>query len=505
MSQTAIKDRNAQIEGLKARGTALLEQHKTGLPPEKQLEFDTLVSRAQDLKAENAAETKMDAAKADLADLDQYLNQPVHRHPLHDGDAGGGGERKALQQAGWEQKAGIWCAPHSLEGKTIQSHDGSYQALGKVPMYPDEVLFGDVPTDDPEAAHFFKTTRAAMQPEYRRAYESYIRWTSKVADPGMVWQKLSGSEQKALSEGTDTAGGFLVPPDLQAEMLVRTAQQAVIRQRARVQPTSRDILRYPAVAPNATSAALGSIYSSGFVGGWVGETPAFTETDPAFQLFDVPIRKIRVATKLSNDFVADSAVNILAFVATNGAENMALVEDNGFINGNGGSLQPRGLLNSGLTTVDVEGSTSDTISNTVSAAGSVPKIINLVYAVPAQYVSRSAWVMCRAIEGKTFGLVDGNGRPTWQPQAVSGLVTGAPRSLLGYPIENSDWMPTDGTNANQVYLFGDLSAYIIAQRAQISSVVLRERFADTDQIGIILFERVGGGVWNTDALRVGIV
>lgn len=504
MPSSAVKEKREEIEKLRDRVSSTLEQYKAGLPADKDLEVAALIRRAGELKAEMEQEEKLDAKKADLADLDKFLNEPVHRHPLHDGDAGGGGERKALMNAGWEQKAGVWCAPHSMEGKTVQLQNGSYQTLGKVPMYPDEVLFGDIPTNDPDAAHFFKTTRASMDPEYRKAYESYIRWTSKVSDPGMVWQKLSGVEQKALSEGTDTAGGFLVPPDLQAEMLVRTAQMAVIRQRARVQPTSRDVLRYPMVAAN-TGSGLGSIYSSGFVGGWVGETPAFTETDPAFGLFDVPIRKLRVATKLSNDFVADSAVNILAFVAQNGAENMALTEDRGFILGDGGSLQPRGILNSSITTVDVEGSTANLIINTVSAAGSVPKIISLVYAVPAQYTRNASWVMCRAIEGKTFALVDANARPMWQPMAVSGLSSGAPRTLVGYPIDNSDWVPTDGTDTNQVYIFGDLSSYIIAQRAQISSVVLRERFADTDQIGIILFERVGGGVWNPDGLRVGVV
>jgi HK97 family phage major capsid protein len=35
--------------------------------------------------------------------------------------------------------------------------------------------------------------------------------------------------------------------------------------------------------------------------------------------------------------------------------------------------------------------------------------------------------------------------------------------------------------------------------------VLRERFADTDQIGLILFARVGGALWNVDAVRVGVV
>lgn len=500
MSLAAIKERSEQIEQLKSRGKALLEQYKAGLPPEKQTEFEALVVRAQGLKGENEAEEKMDRQQADLADLDEYLNKPVQRHPLAGGDSATS-EQKALLNAGWELQSGIWCAPNSMEGKTIHRPDGSSQQVGKVPMFRNEVLFGDLPSDDPGAAHYFKTVRAAMSPDYRPAYDRYIRLMAKSMDPSVAFSRLTGSEQKALTESTDTAGGFLVPPDVQAEMLVRVAQQAVVRKYARVQQTSRDILRYPAVAPNTTS---GSIYSSGFVGGWVGEVPTFAETDPAFQLFDVPIRKLRIATKLSNDFVADASVNVLAWLAMNGAENMALVEDSGFLTGNGGALQPMGILNAGLSTVDVEGSTSNTISNTTSNAGSAPKMVDLAYGVPAQYISKSTWLMCRAIEGKVRKLVDFQARFMW-PVAVGSQFGTIQRELLGQPIDNSDFMPTDGTDGNKVFLVGDLSAYIIAQRAQITSVVLRERFADTDQVGIILFERVGGGVWNTDALRLGIV
>jgi HK97 family phage major capsid protein len=58
---------------------------------------------------------------------------------------------------------------------------------------------------------------------------------------------------------------------------------------------------------------------------------------------------------------------------------------------------------------------------------------------------------------------------------------------------------------NMPLIVGDLSHYIIGQRTQITSVILRERFADSDQLGIILFERVGGGAYNFDAFRGGIV
>ena len=117
-------------------------------------------------------------------------------------------------------------------------------------------------------------------------------------------------------------------------------RSSVMRRLARVQTTSRDVLVWPTVqAASSTAGGVASggasIFSSGFVGGWVGETPTFTDTDPAFGQFSIPIRKLRVSTRLSNDFVSDSAVNVLAFLAQNGAENLALVEDYGFIAGDG--------------------------------------------------------------------------------------------------------------------------------------------------------------------------
>jgi HK97 family phage major capsid protein len=108
-------------------------------------------------------------------------------------------------------------------------------------------------------------------------------------------------------------------------------------------------------------------------------------------------------------------------------------------------------------------------------------------------------------EGKTRKLVDANGRYQFAMSNDMGSGLGSGRILLNYQVENSPFMQEDGTDANKVYLFGDLSAYIIAQRAQIATRVLSERFADTDQIGIIIFERVGGALWNPDAVRYGIV
>jgi HK97 family phage major capsid protein len=493
----SLTTKRAELESLKARASAILEQYTGGgMPQDKQNELTALKTRGFELAGEIKSERELEESKRDLSQLDDFLNAPQYRVPHGVGENDDDGH-KALRHAGWEVKGGMVYAPVSTGDM--------------YPLYTEDTLFGDIPTDATDGVkEYMRITRRAMQPDYRKAYERYIRLAGQMHDASMAYTRLTGEEQKALTEGTDTAGGFLVPPDIQAELLVRKAQVAGLRRAgARVQATSRDILKYPMVqAAGATVGGLssggGSIWSSGFVGSVAGETPTFTDTDAAFGSFDIPVKKIRVATKLSNDFISDAIVNVLAFLSQNGAENMALVEDNEFINGDGSALHPLGILNSGLTTVDVEGTTVNTISNTSGAAGSAPKIIDVEYAVPSQYIPNAKWMMRRSIEGKIRKLVDGSNRFLW-PGVLGSAYAMPAKELDGYPIINSEFMPADLIDANKVILFGDFSNYIIAERAQITSTILRERFADTDQTGIILWERVGGACWNIDAFRVGIV
>lgn len=480
---------NEELDQLMARRKALREKHRTAvLPDDARAEDESLFSRAE--KVERAIEEEKQKQRDRKFDfLSDYTERPDNRPqtPINPDN-----ETKAvLSRLGWEAKSGVLMAPTSL-GKTVDLVDES-------------VVFGPMPVGDPEATQYFKQTRAIFQPEYRGAYLKYIRAFAQGGDHSRAWSQLDGFEQKALEEGSDPAGGFLVPPDIQAEVLVRLPQLSVMRGLARIMTTSRDEVRFPAVAPHGTS---GSLYSSGFVGTWAAETPAFTETDPSFQQFIISIKMAKVSTKLSNNFIADAASNVLAFLAQNGAENLALVEDQGFIAGVGAGNEPLGILNSGATGVDVESSLANNIQNTATEAaagtGSAPKMINLVYAVPAQYSGRSSWIMRRSIEGEVRKMQDANGRPLWPEYVASGFAP-APRQLLGAPVYNSDFVPDDNTDTNKVFIYGDISQYIIAQRMQISTIVLRERFADTFQTGIILYERVGGGLWNTDAIRFGVV
>lgn len=474
---------NQELTDLRAEREEIRKKHQGATMPEEARARDIeIVDRVKRLVFV-AEEEQQKARDRQMDETARFMDDPHYQIPRAVNDDADG--IRTLNRAGWEIKA----------GQVVRQ-----TSVGEVAMYPEEVLHG--PIVDQASAQYINQVRRTFQPDYRAAWVNYIRNVGRSGgDAVMARQMLTSEERNALQEGTESQGGALVPPDIQAEILARVAQIGVMRRLCRVVNTTRDAIRFPAVTANSTS---GSLYSSGFVGTWAAETPVFTDTDPGFETFEIAIKKIRVGTKMSNDFLADAGSNVLAFLATNGAENMALVEDDGLIAGTGANHTPPGLLSAGCTTADVEGSTSNTISNTTTSAGSAPKITALQYLLPAQYESGASWLMRRAIEGDVRALVDANGRPYWLPTALSGFA-GAPREIAGYPVYNSDSVPNDGTDANKVIIFGNFQNYIIASRQGITTTILRERFADTDQTGILLSERVGGGCWNTDAFRFGIV
>lgn len=461
------------------------------MPAELKMKLEALLTKAEELKPRLDLEHELEKKAAQVRDLHSYLDSPQYKVPRGPINADSDG-RKAILNAGWEVKSGVVYAPTSL---------------GLHPIYPERVLFGDPQGEDEQ--RYFGQIRAAMQPEYKEVFNKWFANAIRTKNESMAFTLLEASEQKALSEGIDQSGGYLVPPDMQAEVLARLPMNAVMRNLAMVRQTSRDVLRFPRIQPapgtasgmsGAAGADASSIFTSGFVGSWAGETPAFQDVDPAFGFFDIPIRKIRVATRLSNDFLADAITNPLTFLSTDGARNMALVEDQGFIRGDGGPMQPQGILNAPIQALDVTGSTAHTISNTTANLGSATKIMNLQYAVPSQYQNGAQWLLHRLTENDIRQLVNGLGAFIWAP----GFDAPQP-ALLGKSVHKSDFV-THPANAGDVGLvYGDFSSYIIAERAMITITILRERFADTDQTGIILWERVGGAPWNVDAFRLGSV
>ena len=66
-------------------------------------------------------------------------------------------------------------------------------------------------------------------------------------------------------------------------------------------------------------------------------------------------------------------------------------------------------------------------------------------------------------------------------------------------------MPDDGTDTNLPILFGALEFIVCPIRRSVSIQIASERYVDTDEIGFFLSHRMGVGIENYDAFRLGIV
>jgi HK97 family phage major capsid protein len=309
---------------------------------------------------------------------------------------------------------------------------------------------------------------------YAPAFEAYIRKGKDAMGP---------NDKKTLSEGLDTAGGFLVPEDYQTELVKKIAAAAVIRQIARVVQTSRDIVRFPRI-----NYGTDDIYTSGVRLAWIGETPASAAvhrvTDPVFGSIAIDVHVAMASMPLTNSLLEDSAFDVMGVASDLMGEAFALGEDNVFINGTGVG-QPMGLL----TQAEGDGPAAvhSGSAGTLMAAG----LRNLFYGLPAQYRRNARWVMNSATQNVAEGINDTTGRPIVVPLSVASLGMAPFDTIKGKPVLCDEFMPA-ATAGLYPIAFGDFSGYYIVDRVGLSIQRLEELYAETDIKVLLARKRVGG-------------
>ncbi|RCS25842.1 phage major capsid protein [Phyllobacterium salinisoli] len=175
-----------------------------------------------------------------------------------------------------------------------------------------------------------------------------------------------------------------------------------------------------------------------------------------------------------------------------GGLRLALAEDFGqkegaaFLNGDG-VLQPMGVMN------------DQNVLNTVNGHAtnvSADKLIDLLYALPAQYRNAGSWAMNGTTLAAVRKLKDGQGNYLWQPSYQAG----EPETILGRPVVEMIDMPDIG-NGNFPIIYGDWSGYRIVDRVGLSILVNPYLLATDGITRIHATRRVGGGVLQAAKFR----
>ncbi|TBW40991.1 phage major capsid protein [Siculibacillus lacustris] len=335
---------------------------------------------------------------------------------------------------------------------------------------------------DAARPHLGRETRAAspLAPEHRAAFESYVRTGAS--------QGLRPLEEKALSIGSGTDGGYLVPTELEREVTLRLAQISPIRAIAGNRQVSGAVFAKPF---SATGPAVG----------WVGETAARPQTaTPQLQQLSFPTMELYAMPSATAALLDDAAIDVESWIAEEVQQAFAEQEGAAFVNGDG-STQPKGFMAYDRVAAAswVWGKLGYLVTG---AAGALPtsnpsdKLVDLVYAVKAGYRQNAAWVMNRKTQAEIRKLKDGQGNYLWQPPASAG----AQATLMNFPVVEAEDMPAIAADACPI-AFGDFRrGYLVVDRLGVR--VLRDPFSAKPYVLFYTTKRVGGGVQDFDAIKL---
>lgn len=317
-------------------------------------------------------------------------------------------------------------------------------------------------TNKPNAQVAGETKTGRATDEYKRAFWNNMR------------NRNSYEIQNALSIGTDSEGGYLVPDEYEKKLVEILEDEVFFRSLATVIKTSSGDRKIPIVTSKGEAA-------------WIDEGGQFPESDDSFGQTSIGAHKLATMIKVSDELLNDSVFNIEQYISKEFGRRIGTKEEEAFFIGDG-TGKPIGIFNKtgGAETGVTAASTGITFDD----------VMDLYYSLRAPYRNKATWILNDSTVKAIRKLKDGNGNYIWQPSVREG----EPDRILNRPYRTSIYVP-ELAAGNRVMAFGDYSYYWIADRQGRSFKRLNELFATTGQVGFLASERVDGKLILSEAVK----
>lgn len=242
-------------------------------------------------------------------------------------------------------------------------------------------------------------------------------------------------EARAAVEGTNSAGGFLVPVQYASPILDLAINQSAVRAAgARVIPMNSQTMNVPFVVSDPVPA-------------FRNESAAIAESDPVFDRKTFTARSLAVHVKVSRELLEDSEPSFGEVLAVQMARQFALKLDEIALYGSGVAPQPLGIKGTaGVNTVNFTGANGGTLAAaTAYATGGVGGAVSRLR---GKNYNPTGMIMSPRTEAQLGLLVDTTGQPLTMPEYVSRVpryATGnVPNNLtLGTSTDVSDLIVGD--------------------------------------------------------------
>ncbi len=274
--------------------------------------------------------------------------------------------------------------------------------------------------------------------------------------------------QNALSVGTDSAGGFSVPsiiiPGL-LEALVPASSLLSAGAGVTLLDQGSKVFRLARVLTIPTAA-------------WRNESATLAESDPSFGAIDITPRSLSFFFRVSRELLMDGA-NIEQALLRIIAQSMARELDRVGLRGTGTAPQPRGILN----TSGIQAVTNGANGASIGTSLRYSNLISAMQAIlQADAPTPTAAIMSPRSLANFGALADTTNQPLRRPEVLQNL-----QFLTTSQVPNNLMVGTS-TDCTEIYV-ADFRWFNFFFREQLSIQLLRERYADTGEIGFVAHSR----------------
>jgi HK97 family phage major capsid protein len=310
--------------------------------------------------------------------------------------------------------------------------------------------------------------------DIRRHYSSQARGVSdrermSIADfvRGIAGLPTTAGVRAALTEGTDSEGGHLVPSLVMPSVLeAMMPASAVMTAGAGIIPTNEGAKSY-------TQAAIDTVPTAA----WRLENGNVAESDPTFRGVVATPRSLAFFFKVSRELLADAA-NIEPALALAIGQAFAKALDRAALRGSAVAPEPAGLL----ATANVQ-SVSNGTNGASLAAGKYANLFSALQKIlEADGPMPTAAIMSPRSKVVLGSLADSTGQPLQVPELLTDM-----RMLATTQVPN-DLTVGSSSDCSEIYV-GEFMRMAIMLRERMSIQKLDQLFATTGQIGFVCHVR----------------
>ena len=297
----------------------------------------------------------------------------------------------------------------------------------------------------------------------------YVDSNGRVAKPNLtdngrihgaeIEKVMQGKIEKVMTEGVDSAGGFLVFEQYWNQIFELGIEDSIVRRNgAFIIPMSSDTLNVPRI--NDTTHA--STLYGGVAGYWTEEAGEKQSSEPAWGDCKLTAHELSGYTAASNALLADSAMSLEPIIRRLFGTAWPYFEDVAFINGNGVN-QPLGFLQGGALV---------TVTRQANNAVRWNDISNIWGRVLPTSRKRGFWIINHEVLPHMIRMVAENAAPAATAGSViwinpqQGGANQIPGTILGRPFIESEKVPALGTQGD--IGFYDLSYYLVGDRQPLT-------------------------------------